>query len=83
MRATFGPARQTLGHPVTTRLLNQLWPDVVPTPDPVNVPGPRPCCAEYGSVERCDGTTDVLRCPVCETQWTRRCVGDDVPAVEV
>lgn len=28
-RPVFGPARQTLGHPATTRFLDQLWPDEV------------------------------------------------------
>lgn len=27
MAAVFGPERKPLGHPATTRLINQLWPD--------------------------------------------------------
>ena len=35
--------------------------------------GPRACCATFGFIKACDGTTDEWRCQMCGTTWTAPC----------
>ena len=70
LRPVFGPERKPLDHPITTRLLDRLWPDEALIEAPK---GPRPCCADFARVVTCAEGLDGWMCPVCSTQWTAVC----------
>jgi hypothetical protein len=63
-RPVFGDARQTLGHPATTRLLERLAEKTA---------GPRECCSDWATVIDCTDGVDTWECWCCGRTWTAPC----------